>query len=268
MSRFDVQRGACLAASVLICGSSLAAQSDPLPSWNDGPPKRAVVDFVRRVTARGSVDFVAPAERIATFDNDGTLWVDKPMPVEVYFVLGRLRELAARDPSLRSRQPYKAAREGDAAYFHTAGAKAVVELVLKTETSMTQEDFARVASEFLDIARHPTRETRYTSLVYKPMLDLLRYLEANGFETWICSGGTTDFMRAFAPATHGIPASRIIGSEFKRESRTINGRRVVWRDSEPMPPNDKDMKPVGIDEHLSVGPQCPLLNDCCIFSSA
>src|SRR3569833_2131811 len=241
-------------AVTVLCAAAASAQTDPLPSWNDGAAKRAIVAFVQRTTSPGSPDFVAPEERVATFDNDGTLWVEKPLPTEVYFILARLRALAANDPSLRTRQPYKAALEGDADYFHAAGAKASVELVLKTETHMTQEDFARQAKAFLDTAWHPMRQARFTSLVYAPMLELLRYLEANGFQTWICSGGTTDFMRAFAPATYGIPTSRIIGSEFRRVSKIVDGRRIGWRDTGALPPNDKEMKAVSINKHIKHHP--------------
>lgn len=242
-----------LAISIATVGQ-LRAQTDPLPSWNDGQTKRAIIAFVQRVTTPGSRDFVPVADRVATFDNDGTLWPEKPLPVEVYFVLSRLRGMAERDPSLRRRQPFKAALEGDAAYFHTAGERAVAQLIAATHTGMTQEEFARDVERFAATGRHPRLNRPYTSLAYQPMLELLAYLSANGFQTWICSGGTMDFMRVFAPRMYGIPPERIIGSEFRRESRRVGGRLVVYRLREIESVNDKDGKPLGIDRHIGRRP--------------
>src|SRR5262249_52814803 len=154
-------------------------------------PKRAIVDFVTRVSREGGPDFVPADARVATFDNDGTLWLEKPLPTEVYFVLARVRDLPARDPSLRTPQPFKAALEGDSAYFHEQGPKAIVELFLATHTGMSQEQFADEAERFFASAQHPTLRRPYAQTVYQPMRDLLGYLGANGFETYICSGGTT-----------------------------------------------------------------------------
>lgn len=238
-------------------GAPAAAQgpaADPLPSWNDGPAKRAIVGFVRRVTTEGGPDFVPVADRIAAFDNDGTLWAEKPLPTEVYFVLARVRELAARDPSLRQRQPFKAALEGDAAYFQEAGAPALARLLAATHGEMTQEAFAAEVGRFLSQERHPALNRPFTSAVYQPMLELLAYLRANGFQTWISSGGTLDFIRVFAPSVYGVPPERTIGSEMKRESRRVDGRLVVYRLGEPEHLNDKDGKPVGLDEHVGRRP--------------
>ena len=230
------------------------AQSDPLPSWNDVQAKRAIIAFVKRVTKAGGPDFVPIAERIATFDNDGTLWVEKPLPNELYFVLSRVRELAAKDPALRERQPYKAALEGDAAYFHEVGARAVVELLVATHSEMTQEQFAATARQFLKTERHPKLNRPYTATTYQPMIELLAYLRANGFQTWICSGGTVDFMRAFGAQVYGIPPERTIGSVIKRDSRMIDGRRVIWELPELDSINDKEVKPVNIDRQIGMRP--------------
>jgi FMN phosphatase YigB (HAD superfamily) len=148
--------------------------------------KKAIIDFVTRVTKQGGPDFVPAGDRIATFDNDGTLWVEKPLPNEVFFVLARLKEMAAKDPSLKERQPFKAALEGDAAYFHEAGAKAVLELLLATHTGMAQEQFAGEARRFIETERHPKLNRPYTAIVYQPMIELLAYLRANQFQTWLC----------------------------------------------------------------------------------
>lgn len=250
-----------VSAMWLAGGSPALAQggaADPLPSWSDGPAKRAIVDFVRRVTTEGGPDFVPVAERIATFDNDGTLWAEKPLPVEVYFVLARLREMADRDPSMRQRQPFKAALEGDAAYFHEAGAPAVAQLIAATHGGMTQEAFTREVERFLANGRHPVLNRPFTAAAYAPMLELLDYLRANGFQTWISSGGTLDFIRVFAPRVYGVPPERTIGSvvrrETRRESQRADGRLVVYRLGTAEHINDKDGKPVGIDRHIGRRP--------------
>jgi phosphoglycolate phosphatase-like HAD superfamily hydrolase len=227
---------------------------DPLPSWNDGAAKRGIVDFVTRVTREGGPDFIPAAGRVATFDNDGTLWVERPLPAEVYFIFARVREHAAKDPSLKERQPFKAALEGDAAYFHEAGKKAVLELLVATETGMDQESFAADARRFLEKWRHPKLDRPFTEIAYQPMIELLAYLRGNGFQTWISSGGTIDFLRVIAPQIYGIPIDQIIGTELKLESRMDVARLVVWRLPEIETINDKEGKPVGIDRRIGKRP--------------
>jgi phosphoserine phosphatase len=231
-----------------------AIPADPLPSWNDGAAKRRIIDFVTRVTREGGPDFTPVADRIATFDNDGTLWVEKPAPVEAYFVFARVRELAAKDPSLKDRQPFKAALEGDMAYFREAGKKAFLDLFIATETGTDQEQFAAEARRFLEKWRHPKLDRPFTELTYQPMIELLVYLRRNGFQIWLCSGGTIDFMRVFAPQIYEVPIDQIIGSELKRESRLEGDRLVVWRLPEIETINDKGGKPVGIDRHIGRRP--------------
>jgi phosphoserine phosphatase len=245
---------AIVIALVACLGLSGRAQTDPLPAWAEGTAKRAIVEFVGRVTKEGGPDFVPVADRIATFDNDGTLWVEKPLPTEVYFVLARVRELAARDPALKSRQPFKAALEGDAAYFHEQGPKAIIELLLKTHTGMSQEEFASDVERFFSAAQHPTLHRAFSQTAYEPMTELLGYLQANGFETWICSGGTTDFMRVIAPRIYNIAPDRILGSDIKRDSRVVDGRRMIWRLPEVTVLNDKEVKPVSIDRGIGKRP--------------
>jgi haloacid dehalogenase-like hydrolase len=234
--------------------SAQTRPADPLPSWNNGAVKRRIIDFVTRVTTEGGPDFVPVVDRIATLDNDGTLWVEKPLPVEVYFILTRVRELAAKDPSLKERQPFKAALEGDAAYFHEAGVKAVVELLVATETGMSQERFASEARRFIEKGRQPKLDRPFIEIAYQPMMELLGYLRRNGFQTWLCSGGSTDFMRAFSPQFYGIPIDQVIGSELKRESKMEKDRLVVWRLPEIDAINDKEGKPVGIDRNIGRRP--------------
>jgi phosphoserine phosphatase len=245
-----------LLALALVSAPAAHAQgrADPLPSWNDGPAKRAILSFVQRVATEGGADFVPVEERIAVFDNDGTLWAEKPLPNEVYFVLARLRELAAQDPSLAARQPFKAALEGDAAYFHETGAQAVLALLAATHAGMTQEEFAYDVRRFLSDGRHPELRRPFPSVAYQPMLELLAHLRANGFQTWISSGGTLEFIRVFAPSTYGVPPERIIGSELQRESRRADGRLSIYRLPNGEHFNDHDGKPVGIDRHVGRRP--------------
>lgn len=245
-------------ASILIVAAIVAlgaAQAgDPLPSWNDGEAKREIVDFVARVTREGGPDFISVADRIAAFDNDGTLWAEKPLPVEAYFVLARIRELAAKDSSLKDRQPFKAALEGDAAYFHEAGPKAVLELLVAAETGMSQEQFSGKAREFIEKGRHPQLDRPFSQITYQPMIELIDYLRENGFRIWLCSGGSTDFMRVFAPQFYGVPVDQVIGSEVKREFKTDGGRPVVWRLPAIETINDKEAKPLGLDKHVGKRP--------------
>jgi len=234
--------------------AAAATATGPLSSWNDGAAKRAILDFVQRTVDPGSPDFLSPTDRIAAFDNDGTLWVEKPLPNEVYFTLARIKAMAATDPSLASKQPYKAALEGDAAYFHEAGMQAVLELLLKTHSGMSQDDFRADAEQFLSSARHPKLERPFDEVVYRPMLELLDYVRSNGYQTWICSGGDTDFMRVFTPRVYGIPAERVIGSEFKRETRVEGNRVQIWRLPQIEALNDKEGKPVGLDARIGKRP--------------
>jgi phosphoserine phosphatase len=228
--------------------------SDTLPSWSDGDARRAIIDFVTRVTREGGPDFVPVADRIAVFDNDGTLWVEKPLPVEVYFILERARELTAKYPSLKERGPFKAALEGDESYFQRGGKRVALELLVATETGMDQEHFAAEARQFLEKWRQPKLDRPFTEIAYQPMIELLAYLRQNGFKIWISSGGLTDFLRVFAPQIYGIPIDQIIGTELKLESRMIGDRLVIWRAPEIETINDKENKPVGIDRRIGARP--------------
>ena len=254
MNRYSIRRVAFASLFAFVATLFATGQSDPLPSWNEGPVKRSIIEFVSRVTRPGGPGFVPTEQRIATFDNDGTLWVEKPLPNEVFFVVARVRELAAKDPTLKDKQPFKAVLEGDANYFHTEGEKALVALMTATHTGMTQEQFAEEARNFVATAKHPKLNRPFTSVAYQPMLELLAYLRANGFEIWLSSGGTIDFMRVFSQQVYSIPPERIVGTEFKRESRLIDNRLSVFRLPEIEHINDKEGKPVGIDRHIGMRP--------------
>jgi hypothetical protein len=237
----------------MISSNSVQATADPLPSWNDGKVKQAIIEFVSRVTTANSPDFVPVADRIATFDNDGTLWAEQPL-VQGMFVLGKLQAMAAADPSLTQKQPFQAALEGDIEYFKKVGEAAVMELITATHTNMTQEQFQQEVQAFFETGVHPTLKVPYTKVTYKPMVELLEYLRANQFQTWICSGGGIDFMRVVSESLYGIPPEQVIGSSVKEEFIQRDGKYVIWRLPEIARINDRSGKPIGIDLHIGKRP--------------
>ncbi|CAJ35574.1 nonspecific acid phosphatase [Methanocella arvoryzae MRE50] len=190
---------------------------DPLPSWNDGPTKQAIMDFVARVTAEDSPDFVPVEERIATFDNDGTLWVEQPLYVQGIFVFDQVRALAPEHPEWQERQPYKAVLENDTAALASLSEEQIADMVLTVHAGTEQEEFIGAAREWLAEARHPRYNTSYTRLVYRPMLELMDYLRSNGFRVFIVSGGGVDFVRAFSEETYGVPRENVVGSSLEYE---------------------------------------------------
>ncbi|MBX9647984.1 MAG: haloacid dehalogenase-like hydrolase [Xanthobacteraceae bacterium] len=193
-------------------GGSALAQSDPLPSWNDGPVKKSITDFVARVTAQDGVDFVPPAERTATFDNDGTLWCEQPVYFQAAFALDRVKALAPQHPEWKTRQPFKALLENDMAALSASGEKGLLEIVAAAHAGITTDEFRKVVTGWFANARHPRFRRPYDQLVYLPMLELLGYLRANGFKTFIVSGGGVEFMRVFAESAYGIPPEQVVGS--------------------------------------------------------
>ena len=199
---------------VLTLAASPAKAQDPLPSWNDGPNKQAIADFVGRVTREGSPGFVAPADRIAVFDNDGTLWSEQPIYFQFAFALDRVKALAPQHPEWKTTQPFKAVLDGDLEALAASGEKGLGELVMATHTGMTTDAFAKSVSDWVATSRHPRFKRPYTDLVYQPMLELLTHLRANGFKTYIVSGGTVDFMRVFAQRVYGIPPEQVVGTTF------------------------------------------------------
>ncbi len=229
---------------------------EALSSWHDGQTKDAIVEFVGRVTDEGSADYVPPAERIAVFDNDGTLWCEKPMPIELVFILRRLVEMVGTDDALRERQPWKAAHEKDYAWLggainkHYAGDDSDVALLLggivQAFAGMTVEDYADSAHGFLTSGDHPTLGRSFSACAYTPMIDLLRYLEAHGFSNFIASGGDRDFMRPVTDEIYGIPSERVIGSSNALGYEPgEHGGRVVYM-AKPDFFDDGPVKPVRI----------------------
>jgi hypothetical protein len=231
-----------------------SAQADRLPSWNEGAAKSAITDFVARVTTQGSPDFVPVDQRVATFDNDGTLWCEHPIYVQFAFVLDRVRELAPLHPDWKTRQPFQAVLDGDMKALAASGEKGLVELMAATHAGMTTEEFEKIVIGWLDSARHPRFKRPYTELVYQPMLELLVHLRANGFKTFIVSGGGIEFMRPWTERIYGIPPEQVVGSSIKTRFEMRDGRPVLFRLPDINFIDDGAGKPVGINEHIGRRP--------------
>jgi phosphoglycolate phosphatase-like HAD superfamily hydrolase len=241
-------------AIVALASSALHAQQDPLPSWNDTAPKRAIVSFVERVTNPAAAEFVPPAERVATFDNDGTLWAEQPVYVQLQFVIDRVQALADERPEWRTQQPFAAVLESDRAALGGLGERELMQLLTATHSGMTTEEFGATVAEWLARARHPTTGRPYTQMIYQPMLELLRYLRANGFKTYIVSGGGVDFMRPWTERVYGIPPEQVIGSSGGLELSVRDGQPVLLKTPEVHFVDDKEGKPIGIERHIGRRP--------------
>jgi phosphoserine phosphatase len=226
----------------------------PLPSWNDGAVKSAILDFVARVTKEGGPDYVRPAERIATFDNDGTLWCEQPLQVQIFFALDRLDALAEKDPGMKDRQPYKAFLERDLQTIHALGKQAVFELAFTTHAGVTDEEFDRIARGWLATAKHPKFGRLFTQCTYRPQVELLAFLRDNGFKTYIVSGGGIDLIRAFAEEAYGIPREQVIGSSVKTRFEIMNGRGGLMKLAELNSFDDREAKPANIGLHVGRRP--------------
>ncbi|MBR0907191.1 HAD family phosphatase [Bradyrhizobium liaoningense] len=242
------------AATLSVSSRSARAQSDPLPSWNEGQPKKAILDFVTAVTKEGGPDFVPAPERIATFDNDGTLWCEQPMYVQLAFALDRVKALSAKHPEWKQKQPFKAVLDNDIAALAKAGEKGLVELVMATHAGMTTAEFEQLASEWIKTARHPKFNRPYTELVYQPMLELLGYLRTNGFKTFIVSGGGIEFMRPWSERVYGIPPEQVVGSSIKTQFKVDKDGPVLIRQPVIDLVDDGPGKPVGINSHIGRRP--------------
>ena len=241
------------AAALLVIPAALA-QSDPLPSWNDTAPKAAIVAFVEKVSKEGSPDFVPEPERIAVFDNDGTLWIEQPMYVQLAFALDRVKAEAPNHPEWKTTQPFQAVLEGDMKALAAAGEKGLVELIMTTHAGMTVTQFQEIVTDWIVIARHPRFKKPYTELVYQPMLELLAYLRANGFKTFIVSGGGIEFMRPWTEKVYGVPPEQVVGSSIKTKFEMKDEDPTLFRLPEVNFIDDKDGKPVGIQQHIGRKP--------------
>lgn len=232
----------------------VAIAQDALPSWNDGTAKAAIVEFVARVTRQGGTDYVTPAERVAVFDNDGTLWSEHPMYVQLAFSFDRVKAMAPMHPDWKDKQPFKAVLDGDMKVFAESGERGVAELVMATHAGMTTEEFAKIVTDWLATARHPRFNRPYTELIYQPMLELLAYLRANGFKTFVVSGGGIEFMRPWSERVYGVPPDQVVGSSIKTKFVTRRGRPFLFRLPEINFVDDGPGKPVGINEHIGRRP--------------
>lgn len=247
-------RPVALGLAGLLFALPVLAQDDPLPSWNDGATKQAIVAFVDAVTTEGSADFVAPADRVATFDNDGTLWVEHPMYTQLAFALDRVKTMAPDHPEWATTQPFQAVLEGDLKALAAAGEKGLLQIIGATHAGMSTEDFEAEVTAWIGSAKDPKWGKPYTELVYQPMLELMGYLRANGFETYIVSGGGIEFMRPWTEQVYGVAPANVVGSSIKTEYKVVDGKGVLMRLPEVFFIDDKEGKPVGINSHIGKRP--------------
>jgi phosphoserine phosphatase len=241
---------ACCAA----CACSAANAADALPSWNDGAAKKAILEFVAAVTEKGGKDYVEPAERIAVFDHDGTLWVEYPLYTQILFAFDRVKTLAPQHPEWKTTQPFKALLEGDMKTVGASGAKGFMEILVATHTGLTAEEFEQEVSDWLATVKHPRFDRLYSECIYQPQLELLAYLRAKGFKTFIVSGGGIQFMRPISEKNYGIPPEQVVGSSAVAEFQIKDGKPVLVRQPKIDFVNDKAGKPVGIYEHIGRRP--------------
>ena len=237
---------ACAACLVALAATRVQAATDPLPSWNDGAAKSRIVSFVQAVIDPTGKDYVAPGARVAVFDNDGTLWSEQPAYFQAIFAMDTVKAMAAKDPALAANPAIAAAATGDP--------KALVEVMTITHANTTSDEFAARVRQWTKTAKHPTLHRRYTELTFQPMRELLDYLDANGFSTWIVSGGGVEFMRVFAEDVYGIPPERVIGSSIRTKYEVRDGKPVMVRLPEIEFVDDKEGKPVGIHKFIGKRP--------------
>jgi len=244
----------CFALLLLFLFTRQALAADLLPSWNDGKTKQSIIEFVAKVTKEGSPDFVPMAERIATFDNDGTLWAEQPMYFQAFFVFDRIKALAPQHPEWKEKEPFTSVLKGDVKAALAGGEHALLEMAMATHAGMTTEEFEKIVKDWIATAKHPKTKQPYTEMVYQPMLELLAYLRANGFKTFIVSGGGVEFMRPWTEKVYGIPPEQVIGSSIKTKFEGRDGKPVLVRLPEINFVDDKASKPVGINEHIGRRP--------------
>jgi len=240
---------------VLTFGGGATAQSvDPLPSWNNGKAKESIIEFVVKVTKKDSPDFVPPNERIATFDNDGTLWAEQPMYFQLLFALDRVKALASQHPEWKEKEPFASLLKGDVKGALAGGEHAMLDIVMATHAGMTTEEFEKLVKDWIAIAKHPKTARPYTQMVYQPMLEVLDYLRGQGFKTFIVSGGGIEFMRPWVEKVYGIPPEQVVGSSIKTRFEIRNGKSILVRLSELNFIDDKEGKPIGINSRIGRRP--------------
>ncbi len=236
---------------VLVCGSALA---DPLPSWSDTTARAAIIDFVERVTDPSSSDYVSPADRIAVFDNDGTLWSEKPVYFQGLFAIDRLRQMAAEDEAIVGSEVLRAAVQGDLAAVAAAGEAGLLEILATTHSGLSVDAFIAAGREWMASARHPVTGIAHEQMVYQPMLELLRYLRDEGFSTWIVSGGGLHFIRAFSESAYNIPPHQVIGTTGKASYVVADGEPAIMKDPGILFIDDKSGKPLAIEARIGKRP--------------
>ncbi|MBV4358824.1 HAD family hydrolase [Pinibacter aurantiacus] len=230
------------------------ASIDPLPSWSDGAAKKAIINYVKMVTDTAGGNFIPVPDRIATFDNDGTLWSEKPIYFQFFFALDRLKVIAADHPEWKNKQPYKAVLDNDMSTLMKQGEKGLLQIVMATHAGISTDEFESIVKQWLSTAKHPTKGRRYTELVYQPMIELIRYLQANQFKTFIVSGGGIEFMRPWVEQVYGIPKDQVVGSSVKTVFDYNNGHPVLKRLAAVDFIDDKEGKPVGINKFIGRKP--------------
>jgi phosphoserine phosphatase len=239
---------------VVFLGGMARAGEDPLPSWNETPARAAIIAFVEAVSTTSSPDFVVPEERIAVFDNDGTLWVEQPIYTQFAFAMDRVKTLAPAHPEWANEQPFKAVLENDFAALADAGLQGAVQLIMATHAGTTVDEFAALVTQWLATARHPRFQRPYRDLSYKPMLELLVYLRDHGFKTYIVSGGGIEFMRPWTQSVYGVPPEQVIGSSIVTRFEIQDGVPVLVRLPEVEFVDDKAGKPLGINKFIGRRP--------------
>ncbi|MET0066536.1 MAG: haloacid dehalogenase-like hydrolase [Candidatus Thiodiazotropha sp.] len=245
---------AILSGMLLLVSSMAALAADPLSSWNEGKTKAAIMKFVEAVTTQGSKSFIPARDRIAVFDNDGTLWSEKPAYFQLFFAMDRVKAEAPKHPEWKNEQPFKAVLEGDMEALAASGEEGLLKLVMATHGNTTTDEFAGIVEAWLATAKHPKTGKPYTDMVYQPMLELLAYLRQNGFKTYIVSGGGIEFMRPWAERVYGVPPEQVIGSSIKVEYQMTDSGPVLMRLPEINFIDDKAGKPVGIHQFIGKVP--------------
>jgi hypothetical protein len=247
-----------LIAAALVCAlamtTTIAHAADALPSWNDGAAKKSIVEFVEKVTKEGGPDFVPPAERIAVFDNDGTLWCEQPLPVQLYFALDRVKALAPQHPEWKTKEPFASLLKGDLKTALAGGDHALLELLMATHAGNTTAEFEQIVKDWIATAKHPKTGKLFTEMTYQPMLEVLDYLRANGFKNFIVSGGGIEFMRVWTEKVYGIPPEQVVGSSIKTKFELRDGKPVLVRLPQLNFNDDKAGKPVAINQHIGRRP--------------
>lgn len=242
-----------MAYSITLCNASYAA-TDPLPSWHDKESKKKIITFVKQAVDKKKDTFIPPNERIAVFDNDGTLWAEQPLYFQLFFAFDQLKNMAPNHPEWKTEEPFSSVLKGDIKSALAGGEEAILKIIVASHSGMSTDEFSKAAREWLNVATHPTTKKPYTQMVYQPMLELLSYFRDNGFKTFIVSGGGIDFLRTFSEEVYGIPPEQVVGSSLKAEFKLQEQQAIIKRLPELNFIDDKAGKPVGIYQHIGRKP--------------